>query len=71
MLFYSSCQVKLPISTHRFHLHCVFKDQISSLEHEFVFLGGGMQSSISYDYFDNFQKASSGLNFDNISNFNH
>jgi hypothetical protein len=30
-----------------------------------------MQPSISYDYFDNFHKASSGLNFDNISNFNH
>ncbi len=70
MLFYSSCQVKLPISTQRFHLHCVFNDQISSLEHEFVFLNGGMQPSISYDSFDNFQKASSGLNFDNISNFN-
>jgi hypothetical protein len=71
ILLYSSCQVKLPISTQRFHLHCVFNDQISNLKHEFVFLGGGMQPSISYDYCDNFQKASSGLNFDNISNFNY
>jgi hypothetical protein len=71
MLLYSSCQVKLPISTQRFHVHCVFNDQISSREHEIVFFDGGMQPSISYDYFDNFQKASSGFTFGNISNFNH